>query len=278
MRMPWICYTGIRKTLFRMKEKGALNMILGAQLYTLRTYTQNERDLAYSLAEVAKMGYTTVQISAIGPQIPAKTVKRLCEEQGLSIVLTHTNPDRILWDTEAVIREHEIMECPYIGIGMMPERYRSPEWISHFAQDYRVPAQKIAASGKRLMYHNHSLEFGRFDGKLVLETLLEAFAPEEMGITLDTYWVQAAGADVCQWIRLLKDRIPCVHLKDMAVRGSESIMAPVMEGNMNFSAILQTLKEIGQTEFLLVEQDICQESPFTCLQKSYQNLTQLGYR
>ena len=49
-----------------------------------------------------------------------------------------------------------------------------------------------------------------------------------MGITLDTYWVAAAGADVCEWIRLLKDRIPCVHLKDMQIKGWNQIMAPVM--------------------------------------------------
>lgn len=60
---------------------------------------------------------------------------------------------------------------------------------------------------------------------------MEGFAPDEMGITLDTYWVAAAGADVCEWICLLKDRIPCVHLKDMQIfKGWNQIMAPVMEG------------------------------------------------
>ena len=42
-------------------------MTLGAQLYTLRSYTQNEEDLAYCLKKVAEIGYTTVQISAVGP-------------------------------------------------------------------------------------------------------------------------------------------------------------------------------------------------------------------
>lgn len=253
-------------------------MILGAQLYTIRSYTQNERDLGVSLQKIAKMGYSTVQISAIGTQIPAETVKRLCEENQLSIVLTHTNPERILNDTEAVIREHEIMDCPYIGIGVMPERYRSPEWISRFAADYKEPAQKIAAAGKRLMYHNHHFEFEKMNGQLVLETLLNEFSPEEMGITLDTYWVQAAGGDVFHWLKCLKDRIACVHLKDMTVHRGEVCMAPVLEGNMNFVGILKELEELGQTEYLLVEQDTCQESPFTCLEKSYQNLKKLGYR
>lgn len=246
-----------------------MNMTLGAQLYTLRMYTQTPEDLDCSLAQVAKMGYETVQISAIGP-IPAEKVRELCDKHELKIVLTHTDPVRILRDTEAVIKEHDIMGCEYIGIGMMPEKYRSPEWLAHFAQDYKEPAKKIAAAGKRLMYHNHNLEFQRFGGKLIMETLMEAFTPEEMGFTLDTYWVQMGGADVCDWLKILKDRIPCVHLKDMAVAGMQPIMAPVGGGNLPWEKILGILKEQGTTQHLLVEQDICQGSPFDCLEQSYQ--------
>lgn len=254
-----------------------MEMVLGAQLYTLREYTQTAEDLDFSLEKVAAMGYTTVQISAIGP-IPAEQVREICDKHGLKIVLTHTDPNRILNDTEAVIREHDKMGCDYIGIGMMPPKYRNPEWLEHFAKDYREPAKKIAAAGKLLMYHNHNLEFQKFGGKLIMETLMESFAPQEMGFTLDTYWVQMGGADVCDWVRRLGDRIPCVHLKDMAVKGMEPIMAPVMEGNINFKKVVNTLKEIGKTKYVLVEQDVCQGSPFDCLEQSYRNLCSLGLR
>ncbi len=246
-------------------------MQIGAQLFTLRAYTQTAADLDYSLGQVAEMGYKTVQLSAIGP-IPPQTVKELCDKHGLQIVLTHTDPDRILNDTEAVIREHELYGCKYIGIGMMPQKYRSPEWLWHFAADYREPAKKIAAAGKLLMYHNHNLEFQKFDGKLVMETLMEDFAPEEMGFTLDTYWVQMGGGDVCGWLKKLRGRTPCVHLKDMAVRDMTPIMAPVGGGNMDFPKILETVEELGGVEHLLVEQDVCEGSPFDCLDRSYQYL------
>ena len=80
-------------------------MKLGAQLYTLREYTQNEKDLDYSLGRVSEMGYQTVQLSAIGPIAPQR-VRQLCDKHGLEIVLTHTDPGRILNDTQAVIEEH----------------------------------------------------------------------------------------------------------------------------------------------------------------------------
>ncbi|MCH5353463.1 MAG: sugar phosphate isomerase/epimerase [Acutalibacter sp.] len=251
-------------------------MKIGAQLYTLREYTQTAKDLDFSLGKVKGIGYETVQISAIGP-IPAETVKELCDKHGLEIVLTHTDPNRILNDTEAVIKEHDVMGCKYIGIGMMPQKYCSPQWLEHFFDDFKEPAKKIAAAGKLLMYHNHNIEFQKFNGKLVMDTLLEGFSPEEMGVTLDTYWVQMGGGDVCDWLTKMKGRTPCVHLKDMAVRGWEPIMAPVMEGNLNFPKILRTIEELGGVEHLLVEQDICQGSPFDCLAISFNNLKKLGY-
>ncbi len=253
-------------------------MILGAQLYTVRAYTQTAQDLDCTLEQIAKMGYTTVQISAIGSSIKPATVRELCDKHHLQVVLTHSDPNRILHDTDQLIEDHKEMGCKYIGLGSMPDKYRTPEWIEHFARDFLPAARKIKEAGMLLMYHNHAFEFQKVNGgKYLFEYLLEGFAPDELGFTLDTYWFQAAGTDVIQWIERLRDRIPCVHLKDMAVVKNEAIMAPVLEGNMNFTGILKALEQTS-CKYLLVEQDVCQESPFVCLNKSYHNLTALGLK
>ncbi len=251
-------------------------MKLGAQLFTMRDFTQNERDFDYTLEKMAEIGYKTVQVSAIG-QISATKVREICDKHGLEIAITHTNPDRILYDTENVIKEHDIMGCKYIGIGAMPKRYIDSEFIHRFISDYKEPAKMMQQSGKLLMYHNHNFEFEKVGGEKIFDTLINGFTKDEMGFTLDTYWIQAAGADVLEWIEILKDRIPCVHLKDMAVRGFKAVMAPVGEGNMNFKAIIEKLSKIGLTEHLLVEQDECEESPFICMEKSYKNIKKMGF-
>lgn len=255
-----------------------MEMQLGAQMYNLRVFTQTERDLDLSLKRVAAIGYKTVQISGIGP-IPAERVRAICDKYGLAVVLTHMNADRIIDDTEAVIRENEIMGCDYIGLGMMPERYRCDAWLDQFPADYLPAAKKIADAGKLLMYHNHSFEFAKINGSRVMDFLAEKFLPSELGFTIDTYWMQAGGADIMDWISKLKGRMPCVHLKDMDVLADQTVvMAPVMEGNINFPKILEALKADGGVRYLLIEQDYCRESPFTCLEKSYNNLAALGYR
>ena len=52
---------------------------------------------------------------------------------------------------------------------------------------------------------------------------------------------------------------------------------PVMEDNLTFAALRYAL-EGRSCEYLLVEQDICQGSPFDCLKQSYDNLAAAGYR
>ena len=252
-------------------------MKIGAQLYNIRAYAQNEKDFARSMKRIREAGFSVVQISGCGPIAPEK-LREICDNEGLTVALTHTNPDRILNDTENVIREHEILGCKYVGIGGMPERYRSAEWIDCFKEDFTEPAKKLRDHGMLLMYHNHNFEFGRLhDGRRMIDVLVETMPASLMGFTLDTYWVQAGGADVCDWLIGLSDRIPCVHFKDMTVNGFEQRFAPIGEGNLNFVKIVSTLEKLGSTEYALIEQDNCYgDDPFDCLRRSCEYLKSLG--
>lgn len=257
-----------------------MKMTLGAQLFTLRDYMQNERDLAHTLERVAAIGYTVVQLSGAG-SIPPERIRALCDRNGLKIALTHNDPNRLLNDVEGVLRDNEIYGCDYIGLGGMPPRYCNEEWIDRFAVDYKHTAREIAAAGKLFLYHHHAFDFRRLGGKRQLEIILDAFPPEELGVILDTYWVQMAGADMFEWAEKLQDRIPCVHLKDMTVQprifDNIPMMMAVGEGNMNFRDFLALLERMGKTEYILAEQDICPEDPFLCLEKSCRNLKAMGY-
>lgn len=253
-------------------------MILGAQAYNIRAYTQNERDFRESMRRVAQIGYKTIQLSAVGALDP-HILRSACDEAGLQIVLTHTNPERMIQDPEGVIADHKILGCNYIGIGGMPERYRNAAWIDRFATDFLTPARKMRDAGMKLSYHNHNFEWERLaDGRKIIDILLDSMPEDVMAITLDLYWLQAAGADVSLWIERLASRIDCVHFKDMAVKGFEQRMAVVGEGNMAYPQIIKQLQKLGTTQYVLVEQDDCYgEDPFVCLERSYKNIRQMGF-
>ena len=60
-------------------------MKIGAQLYTVREFTQNEQDVKETLKKVAQIGYTTVQVSAVADMDP-QLLYEMAEENGLEIV------------------------------------------------------------------------------------------------------------------------------------------------------------------------------------------------
>ena len=252
-------------------------MRIGAQMYTLRTYCQNERDLGRSLERVAAIGYRCVQLSGQGP-IGPKRIKALCDMNGLEIVLTHNPEGDFLNRTEELIERHQLYGCRYVGLGYLPERYHDPGFLPCFADDFGPAAQKMRDAGMKFMYHNHAFEFERMpDGRTIMDHLLDMLPAELMGVTADTYWLQYAGVDVRGWLTAHADRLPCVHLKDMTIRGFDIRMAAVGRGNLDFPAILGILKHNGVTEYALVEQDDCYgEPPFDCLKQSYDYLQALA--
>ena len=249
-------------------------MEIGAQFYTLREQCQNLADFAESLKKVADIGYRTVQISGTCPY-PAEWLKENLEKNGLRCVLTHIPVPRLRGELDQVIRDHGVFDCRHIGLGWWafdPEKDMSYEqWMEIFPPI----AKKIAAAGKLFMYHNHDQEFKKYEGKLILERLMEAVPAEEMGFTLDTFWVQAGGGDPAQWLEKLAGRVPVIHLKDYAY-GRQ--MAVVGEENINFDRVFEKAEASG-TQYMLVEQDDCHgEDPFDCLRRSYEYLRSWGFR
>lgn len=243
-------------------------MKLGAQLYTLRNEMKTPEDIKSGLKKVKEIGYSSVQVSGIG-KIDPHDLRKICDDLDLEIAVTHTAPDRILGDTQGVIADHDILGCKYIGLGAMPKPYHTHAGVLDFYQNFKRAISEIHASGKVFTYHNHAFEFEKHAGVLMLDELLSHFTPEEMMVTLDCYWVNYGGADVCDTIDRYKGRIDCVHLKDYGIIKNEIKMLPVGEGNMNYPKILEHLEKAG-VKYALVEQDDCNgRDPFECLESSY---------
>ncbi len=248
-------------------------MRIGAQFYTLRDYCKNLDDFALSLRKVADIGYKTVQISATCP-FEAEWLKAELAKNGLECVLTHTPVPRLTGELDKVCDEHKIFGCHHVGLGYYSFDDEKGDTYEKFMETFAPVAKGVQANGLQFMYHNHDNEFRKIGGKLVLEKLMEDFTPEQMGFTVDTFWVQAGGGDPAQWIEKLSGRIPCIHLKDFAYGRK---MAPIGEGNINFDRVFEKAAQ-GGCQYMLVEQDDCNgEDPFDCLKRSYDYLKSRGF-
>ncbi len=247
-------------------------MKLGAQLYTLRNACKTTEGLEETLKRVSDMGYSAVQLSGVCEYDPA-WMRDTLRKYNLTAPLTHINPALVKDETDKVIADHKTFGCPYIGIGGMPTHYRNcKEEVMQFIVDFKPAAQAIKAAGCKLCYHNHAFEFRKFDGKIILDYIIEQFDADLLNFTLDTYWVQAGGGDPARWIQTLSGRVDCIHFKDMAHDGKAAVYAPIYEGNMNFDAIVAASKEAG-VSYAFVELDDCYGAdPFESMKISYDNV------
>lgn len=247
---------------------------LAAQLYTLRDFTKTPADIAATLRRVKRMGYDAVQASALG-KIDPKELAAIFQGEGLTCCATHVPLDRMTGDAQAVIEEHRLWGCRYTAVGgFFPKNPTADDWRG-FAQSYSEVARKFRGSGVEIGYHNHSHELARFGEKTALQILLDEL-DSSVWWEIDTYWIAHGGADPIQWISKVAGRIPCVHLKDMAITPErQQLMAEVGEGNLNWPGILQACRGAG-VQWYIVEQDICQRDPFESLEISLKNLKGMG--
>lgn len=245
---------------------------IAAQLYTVRAHTRTPEDLRETLRKIAAIGYKAVQVSAIGPIAPERT-KAYADEAGLRICATHVGMDRLKDDLDAVIREHKLWDCRYVGLGSMPEAYRAGrEGYEAFVREIAPIARRLRENGLQFVYHNHRFEFARVDGERIgMDYLLQETDPSDTGFELDVYWAQAGGGTAADWVRKVNGRMAVVHLKDMAIVADAAVTAELGEGNMDISGIVAACREIG-VEWYVVEQDDCRRDPFESLAISFKRL------
>jgi len=183
--------------------------------------------------------------------------------------------DRLQGDAAQVAKDHVMFGCGLVGLGYYSFDEEKGDTYEKFREMYLPVAKTLKENGKYFMYHNHDQEFRKVGGMTILERIAGDFAADELGFTLDTFWVQAGGGDPAQWLERLAGRIPCIHLKDYAYGRK---MAVVGEGNINFDRVFEKA-EAGGTKYMMVEQDDCNgEDPFECLKRSYENLKAMGFR
>lgn len=246
------------------------NLKLGIQLYTMRQYTQNPDDYASTMEKMAAIGYKYAQNSGIGGSVTPEIVAKVSADTGIRIILTHTDPKRILNDTDAVIEDHLKYGCRAIGIGGAPYGHGYDEYMRFF-EDYAPAIEKIKKAGMVFLYHNHRVEFEKYNGKYGLELIMENTDSEGCKLTFDAYWAAAAGVDPADFIRKYGDRMFCTHFKDMAVLKDQVRMTELLTGNLNYDGIIAACRA-KDLIWNFVEQDNVYIDAFESVKISHDNM------
>lgn len=232
---------------------------IGLNLFSIRNLIKTEDDFRTTLISLKEGGYTFVQLSGCPLEYP--TVKKVVEEVGMPVKLTHSPLARLKNDLDNLLKDHESIGCTYVGLGAyVPEVYIDKDTFRREIDEMEKIAQRIESAGFKFFHHNHHYEFIKHDEKTGYDYIIEN-APH-IHFIFDTYWAQYGGVDVREYMKKLKGRMECVHLKDYGLVQDETAtevkiiprFVPVGNGNMNFKTLVPEMQKLG-TEYFIVEQD-----------------------
>ena len=242
---------------------------VAAQLYTLRAQMQTPADIARSLERVAAIGYSSVQVSGIGPIEPGALLQ-ICRDNGLSICATHESAADIIDNPQKVVEKLDALGCRYTayphpaGVDLS-----SVESVDAMISGLDRAGALLAQNGQYLCYHNHSMEFRKLESRTIWERIFARTDAKNLGAEPDTYWVQHGGADPVAVCQSLAGRLPLLHLKDYQVdERNQPLYCEIGNGNLNFAAIIAAA-EAGGCQWFIVEQDTTPGDPFDSLQTSF---------
>ena len=256
---------------------------IGAQLYTLRNFCKTLEEFDESCKKVREIGYQVVQLSGIG-DFTAEEVKAVLDKYGLTCACTHRAPEKYLENIEEEINFHKTIGCKVCGLGAMPEGTKADfvgdsglELVETFAKNFGPVCQKLAEHDLIFAYHNHGFEFVKINGRYLFEELFDKMPYDNFKLILDVYWLASVGINPAKFITRYKDKIACMHYKDLkVVKHREQTYAEVGQGNLDWDEIIEASAN-SSVEFALVEQDKCDKDPFEALKISYEFLKEKGF-
>lgn len=245
-----------------------MSLPIAVQMYTVREAVQ--ADLLGALRRVAELGYDGVELHD-NRGLSAAQIGETLNELSLTCVSGHVSLDALRNNLEEWIEFYQALNASYLVCPWLPPEERGDaKAYEALASELNQFGERCRLAGLRFCYHHHDFELTQFDGKYALDILLDQTDPTNVQLEADTYWLKAGGTDPAAYIRGRADRVPLVHMKDMAL-SEPFTFAEVGTGSLDWPAIFAAA-QVGGAAWYIVEQDVCPGDPFDSIKISLENL------
>jgi sugar phosphate isomerase/epimerase len=248
---------------------------IGLQLYTLRD--EMAADMKKTLTEAAELGYEGVEFAGYFG-MEANKLRDLLDQLNLKAIGSHISLQRLRENLSEEITYLKTIGGRYLICPSIPEDERkSPEdWvkISTFFQTIGEEAQR---HGLQFAYHNHAFEFDiQVGDQFAFDSIYSSTDPKTVQVELDICWVQFAGQEPVAYIQKYADRLPLLHLKDFNKdENGKIITLELGQGLVQLADVISASTKAG-VEWLIVEQDKCQNPPLQSVSNSMEWLITNG--
>ena len=273
--MPAIGFLGARPGGLSVGAQGLVSgrsLVLeeiGIQLYTLRALLSE--DVAGTLAQVAEIGYRTVEFAGLYGLTP-REMRRTLDAVGLRAVSSHAGVNDIRGDWTSFLEGAQELGQDFVFVPSIPESERTPEGLRKLADDFNRAGEMAVSAGLHFGYHNHAWEFVALsDGTITMDLLLERTEPRLVDWQMDIFWTVEGGGDPMAYLESHAGRVTSVHVKDRTPDGQ---MVDVGKGVIDFAMILPRAEELGMLH-AFVEHDM-PDAPIESVRHSFNALNALN--
>jgi sugar phosphate isomerase/epimerase len=229
----------------------AVNLPIGFQTWTLRE--ELAKDFPGTLKMMAGLGYQSLEMcsppgyvdSGFAPlmKYSAKEMRKIIEDAGLILMSTHYGMDelrqhldeRILFATESGQKQ---MIVSSVGL---PETATMNDWLKA-ADELSQMGEKTKKAGIQLGYHNHHTEFGKIDGALIYDALMNQLNPETVKMQFQVA-VISIGYKASTYFTRYPGRFISAHLADWSSVTQKE--APIGQGIVDWKEFFDTLNTGG---------------------------------
>src|SRR5699024_8992055 len=179
-----------------------------------------------TLKKCAELGYHCVEVSQVNmtPENVAG-MKKACDEFGIKIAACTASLEPMIpgmlgetlaTDFDTIVADCKTLNCDMLRIGMLPMTCMgSREKALEFVKRADEMAERLKAEGIDLYYHNHHVEFVKYDGEYLLDIIKNN--TKHMGFELDIHWIHRGGENPVEFIKKYDGRIRLLHLKDYRI-------------------------------------------------------------
>jgi sugar phosphate isomerase/epimerase len=246
--------------------------LYGVQLYTVRK--EARANLADLLRTLRRIGFTEVELHPLSFTMPAPTLRQMVADAGLNAPSTHMSANDL--DTR-------LDYAKQLGVSYVVSGVPSP---SASLEDYRTIADRFNKWGAAA--RDQDMEFAHFfhgnvflpqEGSSGFDQLIRHTNPELVKLEVDIYWLVQAGQDPAAFLRVHRDRVRLLHIKDRiadvpanyADDATAEHFTEVGKGTIPWRALLEQARRQG-IRYVFIDQD---KTAMPALESLEQSLTYL---
>ena len=196
-----------------------MSLKVGLILYSVRQTMKH--DPLGTVEEVAKLGYKNIEVcnhnavedSGIGFGVDAPALKQTFDRFGSKVISAHIFPFEKS-DIPAILAYNRILGNTNIVNPM--GRFTTYDDLMQQCEYFNKIGKICREEGFTYLYHNHQHEYRTFNGKSILDIIVENTDPNYLSLELDTFWTMRAGLNPVDMLKHFGKRIKLIHQKDFA--------------------------------------------------------------